>query len=256
LKNFDGETSMSNFDFNEKPAGRTSGSRLNPWDLLSILVLLVTVCIVGYFVLVFINPNMPLNPFPPPPTPFLFPTATITPIQLPATWTATNPPQVTATDTPPPTFTLMPTGTSFSLIPPTQTPKVKVSATPNVPFSESALAYASTVIPHLTDLGCAWQGVGGEVDDASGSPIVGMVVRLVGTYNGDPINLTTVSGVSPDYGKSGFEFTLGTSPINSNKQLYVQLLDQAGLPLADNLYISTYNDCNKNLILVHFKKQQ
>ncbi len=83
---------MSNYDFDEKPAKRTSGPRLNPWDILSIIVLLITVCIAGYFVLIFINPNMPLNPFPPPPTPFRLPTATITPIQLPATWTATNPP--------------------------------------------------------------------------------------------------------------------------------------------------------------------
>ncbi len=245
---------MSNYDFDEKPAKRTSGLRLNRWDILSIIVVLITVCIAGYYALIFINPSMPFNPFPPPPTPFRLPTATITPIQLPATWTATNPALMTATDTPPPTFTLIPTTTSFSLIPPTQTPLP--TATPTAPFSGSALAYASTVIPHLTDLACAWQGVGGSVDDASGSPIVGMVVRLVGTYNGNPINLTTVSGVSPDYGKSGFEFTLGTSPINSSKQLYVQLLDQAGLPLADNLYISTYTDCNKNLILVHFKKRQ
>ena len=244
---------MSNYDLNEQPTPRPGGLRINPWDILSIVVLLVTACIAGYYVLIFLNPSQPLNPFPPPTPPFQLPTATITAIQLPATWTATNPPFITATDTPPATFTLIPTETSFSLVPPTQTPKP--SATPRAPFFGTANAYASTVIPHLTDLGCAWQGVGGSVDDASNSPIVGMVVRLVGTYNGDPINLTTVSGVSPDYGKSGFEFTLDTSPINSNKQLYVQLLDQAGLPLADNLYISTYNDCNKNLILILFKKR-
>ncbi|HEY9152542.1 MAG TPA: hypothetical protein VIN60_06620 [Anaerolineales bacterium] len=244
---------MSNYDFDEKPAKRTGGLKLNQWDILSIVVLLITVCIGGYYALIFINPNVPFNPLPPPPTPYQLPTATITPIQLQPTWTPTNAPFMTATDTPPATFTMIPTMTSFSLVPPTNTPPP--TATPKAPFSESSLAYASTVIPHLTDLGCAWQGVGGSVDDASGSPIVGMVIRLVGTYNGNPINLTTVSGVSPDYGKSGFEFTLGTTPVNSTKQLYVQLLDQAGLPLADNLYINTYSDCNKNLILVHFKKR-
>ena len=245
---------MSNLDFNEQPAPRQGGPRLNPWDIMSIVVLLVTVCIAGYFVVVFISPNMPLNPFPPLPTTFKIPTATITPIQLPATWTPTNPPFMTATDTPPPTFTAIPTATSFSLVPPTNTPPP--TATPKAPFLGTANAYASTVIPHLTDLGCAWQGVGGSVDDASGSPIVGMVVRLVGTYIGDPVDLTTVSGVSPDYGKAGFEFMLGAAPVASVKQLYVQLLDQAGVPLADNLYINTYSDCSKNLILVHFKKRQ
>ena len=253
---------MSNFDFNEKPAGRTSGSKLNPWDLLSILVLLVTVCVIGYFVLVFINPNMPLNPFPPPPTPFLFPTATITPIQLPATWTATNPPQVTATDTPPPTYTLMPTGTSFSLIPPTQTPKVKVSATPNVPFSATVQYIASTIIH--PEAGCNWFGIGGTVSDSSGADIISMVIRLSGTLNGQsvPTNSVTVSGLYKAYGGSGFEFNLGnildltTVPVNSNHTLYLQVLDQAGLPLSDNIYVNTYSDCSKNLVLVRFKKQQ
>jgi hypothetical protein len=244
---------MSNYDLNEQSTPRPGGLRINPWDILSIVVLLITACIAGYYVLIFLNPGQPMNPFPPPTAPFQLPTATITAIQLPATWTPTNPPFMTATDTPPATFTLIPTGTSFSLVPPTQTPKP--SATPKAPFFGAPNPIPSKVIPHLTDLGCAWQGVGGSVDDANGSPIIGMVLRLVGTYDGNPVNLTTVSGVSPDYGRSGFEFTLGTVPINSTNQLYVQLLDQAGLPLADNLYINTYSDCSKNLVLVHFKKR-
>jgi hypothetical protein len=245
---------MSNYDFNEQPEKKSGGLKFNPWDIMSIVVVLLTVCIAGYYLLIFMNPNQALNPLPPPTPPFQQPTATITPIQLPPTWTPTTPPFMTATDTPPPTFTMIPTETSFSLVPATKT--LTPTATPKAPFSGTGNAYASTVIPHLVDLACAWQGVGGSVVDSNGSPIVGMVVRLVGTYNGDSINLTTVSGVSPDYGKSGFEFTLGTTPINSTKDLYVQLLDQAGLPLADNLYINTYSDCNKNLILVLFKKRQ
>jgi len=244
---------MKNFDFDEQPGKRPAGPRLNQWDILSIIVVVITVCIAGYYLLIFIKPNAPFNPFPPPPTPYRLPTATITPIQLPATWTATNPPVLTATDTPPPTFTLIPTVTPFSLVPPTNTPKP--TATPKAPFSGSYQAIASTLIPSLTDLGCAWQGVGGSVDDASGSPIIGIVIRLVGTYGGNPINLVIVSGTSLDYGRSGFQFSLGTTPINSTKDLYVQLDDQAGLPLNDNLYINTYSDCGKNLILVHFKKR-
>jgi hypothetical protein len=96
--------------------------------------------------------------------------------------------------------------------------------------------------------------VGGTVVDANSSPIVGMVLRLTGTLSGKPVNLTTVSGVSPDYGQSGFEFVLGTTPVASTQPLTLQLLDQAGLPLAQNVYIVTYNDCKKNLIIVRFKK--
>jgi hypothetical protein len=45
-------------------------------------------------------------------------------------------------------------------------------------------------------------------------------------------------------------------PVASNDTLYLQLLDQAGLPLSDNVYIDTFNDCKKNLVLVRFKKNR
>ena len=64
----------------------------------------------------------------------------------------------------------------------------------------------------------------------------------------------TVSSIAPAYGKSGYEFFLGTVPISSDGLLYIQILDQAGLPLSDNVYIDTFNDCSKNLALVRFKK--
>jgi hypothetical protein len=245
---------MDNFDFEDKPVKRPS-LKLNIWDLLTVLVLLATLGIAAYFVFVFVNPATALNPLPPKiPTPFLFPTGTITPIQLAPTWTPTF---IDITDTPTlaPTITLQPSPTGFSLVPPSKTPQP--TSTPKAPFASSPpQAIQSTIIGHLADLGCSWLGVGGTVDDASGSPIIGMVVRLTGTLAGNPINLTTVSGVSPDYGKSGFEFKLRDVPVASIEPLTLQLLDQGGLPLANNVYITTYNDCKKNLILVRFKKNQ
>lgn len=242
---------MDSFDFNDQPA-KPSGPRLNIWDMLSALVLLVTLCLGGYFALIFVSPTSPLNLFPPlMPTPLLFPTATITPIQLGPTWTPTFV-NVTSTPTLAPTITLEPSATPFSLVPPTKTPKP--TSTPKAPFYATVNAIESIIIPHLVDQDCNWQGVAGTVDDSNNSPIVGMVLRLTGTYAGKSVNLTTVSGVSPDYGKSGYEFVLGTTPIASDKLLTLQLLDQAGLPLAENVYVTTYNDCKKNLILVRFKK--
>lgn len=247
---------MSNYDLNEQPAKRATGSRLNPWDILSIVVVLITVCIAGYFVLIFINPNIPLNPFPPPPTPFLLPTATITPIQLPATWTATNPPFMTATDTPPPTFTLIPTETPFSLVPPTQTPKP--TSTPKAPFSATVTYITSTIIH--PDFGCNWLGIGGTVTDSSGADMFFQEIALGGTLNGQSATTVTVSGGVPAYGRSGFEFDLGnilhlsTLPLASTGTLFVRVQDQAGLPLSNNIYINTYSDCNKNLVLIRFKK--
>ena len=253
---------MSNYDFDEKPAKRTARTRLNQWDILSIVVLLITVCIAGYFVLIFINPNAPLNPFPPPPTPYRLPTATITPIQLPATWTATNPPilVMTATDTPPATFTLIPTGTSFSLVPPTQT--LLPSATQTAQFT-ATVTYISSTIIH-PDLGCNWLGVGGTITDASGADIFFQQIVLAGSLNSQnvPPSTLTVSGVVPAYGRSGFEFNLGTLlhlttvPVASTRTLYLYVQNQAGVPVSDNVYINTSSDCSKNLVLVRFRKRQ
>jgi hypothetical protein len=243
---------MNNFDYPE-PSSRRAGANLNLADMLTILVLILTACLGGYFLMIFVNPHSALNPLQPAPPPLAAATFTITPIQLEPTWTPTIS-NATATETLRPTFTPFPTSTTFSLVPPTKTPKP--TSTPKAPFSATTNAIESIVIPHLADQGCSWQGIGGTVDDTNNSPIIGMVIRVVGTLSGKSVNLTTVSGVSPDYGKSGFEFVLGTLPASSEKTLYLQLLDQAGLPLSDNVYIDTFSDCKKNLVLVRFKKNR
>jgi hypothetical protein len=160
-----------------------------------------------------------------------------------------------------PSITPPATNTPANLVPDTATPVPSVTpsitATPRAPFSVSSInAIESVIIPHLQTLTCSWQGVGGTVDDQNSSPIIGIVVRLAGTLDGKSVELTTVSGISPEYGKSGFEFVLGETPVDSRDTIYVQLLDQAGLPLSDRIYIDTFNDCDRNLVLVRFKKNR
>jgi hypothetical protein len=219
--------------------------------MLSIFVLLITLSIGIYFLMIFFNPFSGLNPLKPidPDAP---PTMTITPIQLEATWTASPTIEPTVTETPRPTFTPLASPTFFSLIPPSKTPVP--TNTPRAPFSGTITTIASTVIH--PESACNWLGVGGTVVDTNNSDVIGIVVRLVGTLNGKRIEMTQVSGVNPAYGKSGFEFFLGTVPIASDGTLSVQLLDLASLPLSDNIYIDTYNDCGKNMILVRFKKNR
>ena len=241
---------MDNFDFKDQQPVKRTGSQFSLWDMLSILVLIITLCIGGYFALIFANPNTPLNPLPPPPTAFLFPTATITPIQPEATWTATVA-VTTPTATLAPLITLEPSITPVLLVPPTKTPLP--TSTPKAPFSSSYKNIASTT--YYPDAGCGWFGVAGTVVDTNNSPIIGMVIRINGTLNGSPISRLTVSNTAQiPYGPSGFEFKLGNTPQTTTKTLYLQLLDQAGLPLSDNLYINTSSDCNKNMVVVRFKK--
>ena len=240
---------MSKYDYDGTASKK--GGKLEVWDMLSIILLLLTLCIGIYFVTIFIMPNSALNPFPPNPIdPNATPTATITQIQPEATWTATQPALLTETPTLLPTFTLEPSPTPFSLVPATKT--LTVTATPKAAFSASFKGIDSTIIH--PELGCKWQGVGGTVVDANNADMLRMTIRLVGTYNGKSKNELTVSSIAPAYGKSGFEFFLGDVPITSKGELYLQLLDQAGLPLSDNLYIDLSKECSKNLVLVRFVK--
>lgn len=241
------------FDF-DGPQSRRSTRPMQMWDILSILVLILVVCLVGYFAMIFVNPASSLNILPPggglfgnPP-----PTATVTPLQLQPTWTASPTIEVTPSDTPRPTITPIPTNTSFSLVPPTKTPKP--SPTPKAPFSASVTNVESTIIH--PDLACNWAGIGGTVVDANNSPVIGIVVVLRGTLNGSTMEQQTVSGINKEYGPSGFEFVLGNAPVASNKTLFVQLVDQQNIPLSDPVQITTFTECNKNLVMVRFKKNR
>ena len=221
------------FDFDGRQKAASRRTQLEIWDVLSILVIVITAGIGVYFLLIFVNPRSSLNLFPPVPRGTVTFTLTVTSLPPSATWTASPTIEVTPMKTP------------------------ELTSTPEMPFSASSVtAVRSTFIPHLQDLGCGWFGAGGTVEDVNNSPIVGIVVRLAGTLSGDRIELTTLSGVSPDYGKAGFEFALGNVPLASNNEMYIQLLDQVGMPLSEKVFLSTSTDCEKNLILMRFKKNR
>ncbi|HSL45032.1 MAG TPA: hypothetical protein VK897_16490 [Anaerolineales bacterium] len=244
------------FDF-DGAQSRRAEAPMQIWDILSILVLILTVCLVVYFALVFINPASSLNLLPPGGGLFgnSVPTLTVTPLQLQPTWTASPTLVLTPSDTPRPTITPIPTNTSFSLVPPTKTPRP--SATPTkarAPFSGSFTQVDSTVVH--PDLACNWAGIGGTVVDANNSPVIGTVVVLRGSLNGSTVEQQTVSGINKEYGPSGFEFVLGTVPVASDKTLYVQLVDQQNIPLSDPVEITTSTDCSKNLVMVRFKRNR
>jgi hypothetical protein len=241
------------FDFD----GTQSQSRGSPvafWDMLSVLVLAITICLAGYFLFIFFNPQSSYNLLPPGGSNSL-PTLTVTPIQLEPTWTASPTLVLTPSNTPRPTFTPFFTNTPFSLVPPTRTLKPpSATATPKAPFSATTQQVESTVIH--PELACNWAGIGGTVVDANGSPIIGMVVVLRGTLDGKTVEQQTVTGINKEYGPSGFEFVLGSTPVQTKNTLYVQLVDLQNLPLSDQVFVSTSSDCAKNLVLVRFKKNK
>ncbi len=230
------------------PGERT---RLEIWDMLSILMLILTAFVGAYYVLLFLFPQSSLNPLKPHPFPEgSLPTPTFTPILLEPTWTVTPTLEASSTPTLVPTYTLPPSSTPFSLVTPSETPTP--TATPKAAFSATITYIPSTIIH--PEAACNWQGIGGTVVDANNADMLRTTIRLEGFYDGKSKSELTVSSIVPAYGKSGYEFFLGTAPISSKGLLYLQLFDQAGVPLSDKLYVDTYNDCSKNLVLVRFKK--
>jgi hypothetical protein len=226
---------------------------LKVWDILSIGVLLVTACIGLYFLMVYLSPNILLNPFSPQKLEArLVPTYTITPLVLPATWTPSATPYIPPTDTPRPTFTPIFTSTPVLLVPPTKTPIP--TSTPKAPYS-AKIDYISSGVYH-PEFGCNWLGVAGIVLDKNNAHHYGLQVILAGTLDGHSINNFMISGMAPQlYGTSGFEVQIGSTPLDSKGTLYLQLRDQGGgVQLSENIYINTYSDCSKNMVYVRFKQ--
>jgi hypothetical protein len=249
---------FSDIDF-DQPSQKPAPT-LQVWDILSIGVLLITLCIGLYYLLVFLNPDSSINPFSPQRLAAnLVPTPTITPIVMPATWTPTETPYIPPTNTPLPTFTPVFTQTPFSLVPPTATLKPsstpKPSATPKAPYYAKVEYIASS--KYRPEFGCNWLGVAGIVLDKNGAHHIYVQVLLIGALGSESINNITVSGTAPQYyGASGFEFQLATTPKDSSKTLYLQLRDQGGMPLSENIYINTYNSCDKNMVFVTFRENK
>jgi len=106
------------------------------------------------------------------------------------------------------------------------------------------------------ELGCEWMGVGGQVVDLSDAPVTGLIVRLGGRLPGVKIEENTISltGVALNYGRSGYEFKLADQPIASQGLLWVQLINQSGVPISEKVYFDTFDSCTQNLILIDFKQ--
>lgn len=247
---------MDGFEIGNSPEPRRSRRpSTRVWNILTAVVLVMILCAVSVFYLIFTNPNSFLNPFPPPtllPSP-TFPTATMTlRFTLVPSWTPTSTP-VLATDTPVPTHTPLVTNTPEIGAEPGATPAPGVFAFELQPGSPSAID-GTTFHP---DLDCNWTGVAGQATSLNGEPVTGLFVRLGGSIPGDEaIDQLSMTGWAEQYGAGGFEFTVADYLVASEGTLWIQLLDQQNLPLSDKVYFNTYEDCQRNLIIIYFDQVQ
>lgn len=213
------------------------------FNILTLVIVLAIIAAGVAFTMVFINPYVAYNPFPPPTVPARLgtPTATSTPAQpLPTAWTPTpsrtppptETPEPTATDTPEPTFT------------PTTVPP---------PF---ALQPGNPVrIPNIAnDRGCDWMGVGGQIFNLENQPIAELGIHLEGELAGEQISLDAISGSAPDIGPSGYVFDLADEPIVSEGSLWIQLNDRAGAALSEQIFFNTSDNCNENFVMINWRQ--
>ena len=233
------------------------------WNILAVLVVLAALCITAVFAVIFVNPASAVNPFPPVPLPPTVALPTVTPTEkyFPATWTPTITSIPTGTMTPLP---LTATSTQFVLAVPTNSltetalaqpsPVVTPTIKSNFPFAvPNPPASAASTIIH-SDLGCQWLGVGGQVFDMSGAPVVGIYIKMGGSVYGKAVDMLSLTGTALQYGPAGYEFVIGDTPVDTKQQLWVQLFDQADLPLSDKIYFDTHKDCAMNLVIINFKQ--
>ena len=113
------------------------------------------------------------------------------------------------------------------------------------------ITYLASTTKH-PDLACNWMGVGGTVMDVNNKPLQFQTIQLGGTLNGKAVTGQVLSGNNPAYGTSGFEIKLADSAVDSTQTLWVQLFDNNGKALTDKIYFDTFNDCQKNLVIIVF----
>jgi hypothetical protein len=154
---------------------------------------------------------------------------------------------VTPTETPEPTATQTPTLTPA----PTNTP-----AATNTPSGAAVVPQPDS--PRLTTnfantKACQWMGVAGQVfDNDTKAAVTGLAVRIGGQLGTFPVDQTSLTGSAPAYGPGGYELVLSDHPIASNKTVWIQILDTAGVPLSDKVYFVTSDKCSENLVLFNW----
>lgn len=175
-------------------------------------------------------------------------------VTLEATATLASPTATLVTPTATFTATAIPATATFT--PTAKPPTPTFTATPIVEkFTIQAATPIFMVNFAHTAAGCNWQGVAGQIFDASGNPLLNYVVKVAGTYNGAPFSQIGVTGMvsGNPYGVGGYEIVLGSTPVASVDLLTIQIFDASGTPVTNPLPFSTSANCSQNLVLINFK---
>ncbi len=256
------------YEFEEEPS-----RRFDIFNVLTVLVLVLTVLMVACYATLFVMPDIlpGIRPGPgqlrstaaPPPTET--PTSTgVAAAGLQPTWTPSNTPAPSNTPTPRGTPTQTPTPSQTPTWVPTRTPTPTPTWTPtptNTPTpgpsptpAPTRSAYPFTIAPGspsyiqnwANNAGCNWLGVAGQVFDLQGNPVPdgSYLVKLM-----DPEFIAWVGGVR-NYGPSGWEIYLDNKPKVATFR--IQLQSPNGTPVSEVIDVQTWASCTQNLVIINF----
>ncbi|MGV8025198.1 MAG: hypothetical protein AB2L18_01415 [Anaerolineaceae bacterium] len=147
--------------------------------------------------------------------------------------------------------------TFIATVIPSQTPTKKPTATPTaVPYSIQAGTPVYTANFGYPNAGCNWLGVGGQIFDENGNPVINLVVWMRGSIGSTPFETVVLSGTAEGdkYGPGGYEAVIHNTVLDTSGVFSIQVLDLNGNILSDQVFFDTYAQCDQNLILINFTK--
>lgn len=258
------------FEFEEEP-----GRRLDIFNVLTVLVLVLTGLMIACYAMVFAAPDilpdafqvsvMGLDPtLAPLPTEIGSEVGEVA-AGLQPTWTpsATREPTMTATPrgtstptlTPSLTPTWLPTRTPTPTPTRTNTPTLTPTPGPSPTPANTRSAFPFTIGPGspsyiqnwANNAGCNWLGVAGQVFDVSGNPVADGAYMI---FAHPPVDYQTFTGGARTYGPSGWEIYLNNQPQVAT--YHIQLFSPSGTPVSEVIEFQTWASCNQNLVIINF----
>jgi len=173
-------------------------------------------------------------------------------------------PEATPTSVPP---SEMPEATATDQAIPSATDAPAATFTPQPTFTATAVPYHLQLMnPYYLsnfthqELGCEWLGVAGQIFSSGGQVQLDILIIAGGELDGNPVEEEMTmpmadSEIDLAYGPGGYELTLAFYPVDSESTAWVQLFSLDGDPLSEKIYLTTFDDCQKNLILMNFIEQ-
>ncbi len=92
----------------------------------------------------------------------------------------------------------------------------------------------------------------GQVFDTNGEPIPDLIVIAGQDSVSESNQWAARTGLSTNYGPGGYEIQLSNHITATTQDFWVQLVTESGTVISDRIYFDTFDDCDRNLILVNF----